>query len=193
MVLPSDEAPRPALPVILIGPVNAGKSAIARRLAPRIGVERCSLDQVCWEYYRDAGFDPAVAAGHLERGGRTAEYAYVRRFYPGAVERVLAECPQHVIDLGAGHTVLDEPELFGRVQKALAPYPNVVLLLPSDDQDESIRLLAARQGNPRPDVVALNERFVRHPANALLAKITVYTKGRTPAETCENVVARLSP
>ena len=34
-------------------------------------------------------------------------------------------------------------------QKALAPYPNVVLLLPSPDLDESVRMLRSRPANHR--------------------------------------------
>ncbi len=39
-----------------------------------------------------------------------------------------------------------------------------------------------------PEVLAANETFVRHPANGRLAKQVVYTEGKTPEETCEEIV-----
>jgi shikimate kinase len=184
---------RVSLPVVLIGPVNAGKSTIAEPLAQRLGVSCSSLDRVCWGYYRDQGCDTALAREIFEREGHTAFRTYIVPFYPLAVERVLREYPHSVIDLGAGHTVFDNPDLFTEVRRALAPHPNIVLLLPSPDPDESIRILSERRSNPMPEVVALNEYFVRHHSNSSLAKIIVYTKGKTPEETCDEIVERLVP
>ena len=184
---------RVTLPVILIGPVNAGKSTIAVLLAERLGVNRASLDEVCWEYFeQDAGYDEAVARRHFECGGQTRALEYVLQFYPAAVERIVAEYPQSVIELGAGHSVYDDPNQLERVKEILSLYPNVVLLLPSPDPDESLDILNARQSNPYPEIVEMNEHFVRHRSNYELATIRVYTKGKTPDETCEDIVSRLT-
>jgi shikimate kinase len=173
----------PTLPVIVMGPVNAGKSTISLLLAKRLGVPSCSLDTVCWDYYLEQGFD---------QGGYDAEWAYMRQFYPRAIERVIAEHGDQIIDLGAGHTVYDEPHRFAPVQQVVAPHPHVVLLLPSPDPDESVEILKQRHSNPRPVVVARNEHVVRHGSNAALATITVFTQGRTPDKTCEQIIAQLT-
>lgn len=72
----------------------------------------------------------------------------------------------------------ESAELFARVQRALAPYPNTVLLLPSPDLEESIHILNERTR----DLVGSfgqgfnwNEYFVRHRSNYDLAKFIVYT------------------
>lgn len=134
------------LPVILIGPVNAGKSTIAPPLAARLGVGQVSLDEVCWGYFQEAGYDESVARQHFKRGGQDGALEYVSQFYPSAVERIVVEHPRSVIELGAGHSVYDDPDQLVRVKTSLAPYPNVVLLLPSPDTDESIAILNARLG-----------------------------------------------
>jgi len=36
-----------------------------------------------------------------------------------------------------------------------------------------------------------NEYFVKHPSNYELAKFTVYTKGKTPDETCDEIIRML--
>ena len=102
---------------------------------------------------------------------------------------MLAEHPDCVIDFGAGHSVFEDEELFERVRKALAPYSNVILLLPSPDLDESITILHARNlGDRPPGEFDLNSHFVRHHSNYDLAKIIVYTKGKTQEETRDNII-----
>jgi shikimate kinase len=180
------------LPIVLIGPVNAGKSTIGELLAARLGVGRATLDELCWGYFEeDAGYDPAMAREQFERGGQAGALEYMVQFYSAAVERVLAEHPESVIDLGAGHTVHDNPHLLARTRQVMAPHPNVVLLLPSPDPDESLRILHERQSNPHPEAVTMNEQFVRNPSNRQLAKIIIYTNDNSPEETCQEIVDRL--
>jgi hypothetical protein len=97
-----------------------------------------------------------------------------------------------VIDFGAGASVYESRELFARVQNALVPYPNVVLILPSPDPQESIQILNERTR----DLVGAfgqgfnwNEYFIRHPSNYDLAKFIVYTKGKTPEENMEEILS----
>jgi hypothetical protein len=101
-----------------------------------------------------------------------------------------------VIDFGAGHSVFDDPALFARVRRALEGH-DVVLLLPSPDPAESTAILRDRRDSLHPQQrgqpTDVNEHFLRHPSNAILAKFTVYTKDRTPEETAEEVAKLLSP
>jgi hypothetical protein len=89
-----------------------------------------------------------------------------------------------VIDLGGGHTVSDNPTRFARVQDALAPYPNVILLLPSPDPEESVRVLRTRRRTDYLDYV------VRHPCNYALAKHIVYTEGKSLEQIRDEVLER---
>jgi hypothetical protein len=115
--------------------------------------------------------------------------------FRGPRGRAIAGADHHdcVIDFGAGHSVFEDGELFERVRKALAPYPNVVLLLPSPDLEESIRVLRTRNGGGSPPgEFDLNSHFVRHHSNYDLAKIMVYTEGKTPEETRDSILAAIA-
>jgi hypothetical protein len=101
---------------------------------------------------------------------------------------LLAEHKNCVIDFGAGHSVYEDVSLFQKVQRALAPYPNIFLLLPSPDLDESVRILNERNEYVPDGSLNINEHFVRHPSNAELAKFTVYTRAKTPKETCNEIL-----
>jgi len=177
--------------IILIGPVRTGKSTLSQLLAEKLGLPHVALDDLRWSYYKEIGYDEDIAQHIRQTGGFVALVFYWKLFDAYAVERVLADHRECVIDFGAGHSVYESQELFARVQQALAPYPNVVLVLPSPDAGESIRILNERTK----DLVGSfgqgfnwNEYFVRHRSNDDLAKFVVYTKGKTPEETRDEIL-----
>ena len=176
-------------PVVLIGPVAAGKSTVAGLLAGRLGWPNVCTDAVCGAYYAELGFDHGESARRQRSGGLRAAYRYWKPFEAYAVERILADHQDAVIDLGGGHSVQEDPELLARVQAALAPVANVVLLLPSPDPEESVRVLTRRR--PPPGDFDWHRHFVTHPSNRALAKLVVYTAGETAEQTCEVVHQRL--
>jgi len=186
-------------PIILIGPMCAGKSTIARYLAEHLGMQRYELDEMRWTYYAEIGYDPAVIAPIIQSEGMAGVARYWKPFEAHAVERVLAETLSGIIDFGAGHSVYDDSVLFSRVQRALAPYRNVILLLPSPDLEESVTLLNARLvtlleeevGTVDPAILAMNAHFVRHPSNHQLATHIVFTEGKTPEETGAEILQLL--
>ena len=47
--------------VILIGPISAGKSTIARLLAEKLDLPHRALDDDRWNYYKEIGYDEAHA------------------------------------------------------------------------------------------------------------------------------------
>jgi hypothetical protein len=144
---------------------------------------------VRWGYYFQIGFDLKEQRKWIEREGPLGRFRYWKPFEAYAVERVIADYPGTVIDFGAGHSVYEEETLFSRVQAALAPVPHVVLLLPSPDDEVAVRVLEERSKTENDPLRSdLNAHFVRHPSNRLLATKTVYTEGRTPEETCDEIM-----
>ncbi len=179
-------------PLILIGPMHAGKSTIAALLATRCSVPRICMDHVRWDYYKEIGYTEGDQKAAYERGGFAGMVAYWKPFEVHAVGRLLAEHAGErcVIDFGAGHSVYEDPAQFARVRTALEPYP-VVLLLPSPNVEETIEILRRRRDERSPDEIGkptdVNEHFLRHPSNAILAKFTVYANGRSPEDTAADV------
>ena len=174
--------------IILIGPVSTGKSTIGKLLAQRLGLPQCSMDEFRLTYYQEINYDEDLARQLREKEGFLGLYQYWKPFEAYAVERLLAEHSNRVIDFEAGHSVYEDEELFTKVQRILAPYNNVVLILPSPDLEESIQILNERNGGLVSNEVDFNEHFVKHHSNHDLAKVTVYTKGKLPEETCNDIL-----
>jgi hypothetical protein len=184
--------------VILIGPTGAGKSTMGKLLADQLDLPSVSLDDIAQRYYDECNFGRSVFSRLRSEQGFLAAY---RQWYPVlayATERVIEEHGRVVLDLGAGHSHYEDPTLFDRVQQAIAPCPNVVLLLPSPDLDRSVHLLRDRCVSERgfdwiEDSYDFIEHWVKDRCNHDLAAITVFTEGRTPQETCEEIIARMRP
>lgn len=165
----------PRSEIVLIGPQGIGKSTLGRMLADRLGVPWVELDAICRRYYEEVGYDPATAWRERER------------LEVHALERVLAEHRDCVFSLGAGHSLYEEDAFFARARRALTPFANVVLLLPIPDLEASVELLHARRGGKR----AACELEVKHRSNHELATLTVYTKGKSPEQTAEEIIWRI--
>ena len=153
--------------IILIGPIGAGKSTLGKLLSERLGLPQCSMDAVRWDYYNEIGYSETTEEELRKSGGFESVYRYWKPFEAHAVERLLSEHRNCVIDFGGGHSVFEDDALFHRVQTALAPYRNVILLLPSPDLEESIRLLNER--NEEEEGSNINAHFVTHHSNHDLA------------------------
>ena len=186
--------------LILIGPLAAGKTTVGKLLGEALNLPSVELDDLRWSYFAEIGYDPERAEQLRQEGGIKARGAYWKPFEIYSVERLLQDYPTgHVLSLGAGNSVYDDPSHFERMQRALAPYPYVILLLPSTDADESMRLLTERFRSLVPDcseenlkqVIEINRYFVEHPANTRLAKHTIYTAGQSPSETCNDILTML--
>jgi len=182
--------------VILIGPMSAGKSTLAGLLAKKLGVPRIELDEVRQRFYAEIGYDERYASEIVGREGTRGLIEYWKPFEAHAVERALKEYHDCVMDFGAGHSVYEDEALFQRVQKALQPFQFVIQILPSPDLDLSVEivnqrfsdLLIKEVGKIDEELLALNEHFVRHPSNRLLAKKTFYTEDRPAKKTCQAIL-----
>ena len=174
--------------VILIGPISAGKSTLGKLIAEKLGMPCRHMDQVRNRYYKEIGYDDDLAGQIQGKDGFLGLYRYWKPFEAHAVERLLSENEEVVIDFGGGHSVYEDDTLFARVQKVMAPYPYVILILPSPDKDRSVKILNERTGGVVSEGFDFHEHFVKHHSNYDLAKHIVYTEGKTPEETCAEII-----
>lgn len=174
--------------IILIGPIGSGKTTIAELLYSRTMLTYRSMDLLRWKYFEEIGYDREVASAKFHEGGFWGLYYYWKPFEAYAVKRILEDFCECVFDFGGSQTVYENDELFEQVRGLLVPYPHVVLLMPTPDQDESIHILHARNTYASEDQWAVNELFVRHHSNYDLAKHIIYTEGKTPEDTSAEVL-----
>lgn len=182
--------------IVLIGPAGAGKTTQSELLAQRLGLPNICLDEIAEEYYKVCGFGHDVIRRLIKEQGFLATYRQHGVGMAYASERMLAEYPTGVLDFGAGHSHFQDDELFARVQRALIGCKNVVLLLPSRDLDRSVHLLRERSKAERgwdwsADGYDFIEHWVKDRCNHDLATVTVYTEGKAPVETCDEIVKAL--
>jgi shikimate kinase len=186
-------------PIILIGPIGAGKTTVGQLLAEKLDLPFCSIDTVRRAYYQKIAYDD-ILASQIAASPQDLQgvLRYSKPFEVQMVEQVLAD-HHGVIDFGASNSVYDDQELFARVENTLAPHPNVILLLPSLDMDESVEILRNRltlmlteAGKEFTDeLFELNKHFVEHPSNHRLAKRVIYTKEKTPEKIRDEIMQKL--
>ncbi len=176
--------------LLLLGPVNTGKSTLGKLLAQQLGIPQVSLDKLRWTNYQEIGYDAELAQMIRGQGGFLALTLYWQLFDVYSVERVLAAHTNCIIDFGTGVGVYESRERFARLQRALAPYSNVFLILPSPDPAESLRILQERDEKPPSDLnFDFSAHFLGHHGYYDVAKFTVYTEGRSPEETRDEILA----
>ena len=175
-------------PIILIGPLKAGKSTAGKLLAAALGWPFYSLDALERRYMEPAGFDPDRARALRAAEGDWAWYSYRRRFFPAAVAGFLAEHPAGVLELGGGHPIAADPVGQAQITASLAPYRHVILLVPSQDRLASVRLLNSCL---RPEWQAddWNRHFLADDRYWQLATHVVLTEGKEVEETVGELVA----
>jgi hypothetical protein len=186
--------------IVLIGPMCAGKSSTAKILAERLSLPYIELDELRWAYYRELdAYEELVALLKSGEIGLLAQYGYWKPFKAHAVERVVQEYPNCVLDFGAGHGVYEDEALLARVQHALSTVAHVILLLPAPDVAEATAVLNARfaqllqevAGTVNPEALQLNEHFVKHPSSRRLATQIVYTDDLMPEAVVEMVLQQI--
>lgn len=182
---------------ILIGPTGAGKSTVGLLLADRLNLPSVSLDGVAEIYYNECNFGIAVFQSLRVEQGFLKTHRQWEPVRVHATERVIAEYGRVVLDLGAGHTHYEDPILFERVRQAISPCLDVILLLPSADLDRSMRLLREQCLSERDtdwihDGYDFIEHWVKDSCNHDLATLTIFTEGKTPIETCQEIIDRMA-
>jgi len=162
--------------IILIGPSGAGKSTVAEELSKKTGLPRLCIDKI-ENHYRGTGFmrkfrnsDEFNAYMLLEELKRAEEIGQAG-----------------VVDLGAGHSVYRDQNIFNSIKKAFSSFENVVLLLPSVNVMESLKIMNDRAiGDTRENLF-----FLTSPCNCELATMTVYTNDKNVEQIAYEILERI--
>jgi DNA polymerase III delta prime subunit len=172
--------------LILIGPSGVGKTTIGTQLARMFGCPFHSLDTAQLPYLVAAGYDGAYAETLRASPVPFARYHYRRTFFPAALDGFLRDYPHGILELGAGHPIAPDSIRQAQITARLAPYPRVLLLLPTADLQESIALIRARLGEPE-SAPGINQLLTHDTTYLTLAKYTVYTHDKTVNNICDEI------
>lgn len=163
--------------IILIGPMGVGKSTISDELSKENNLERISLDnqKALKEFYEDK--DMFLNFKDFE-------------FYLMASVLTSLDKPK-IIDFGAGHSIYENPLMFLEFKKLISRFSNVVLLMPCENKEESLRIINERISEKRDntDIHKLNDNkhFVYSPYNYEVATITEYTNDKNKEEIVKEI------
>lgn len=176
--------------VILIGPMCAGKSTVAKELSKAINIPQVPMDRVRWYYYVKDGYD---FVKEQDIDSFSEKIKYWKPFEVKAVKRIVDEFKGSVIDFGAGHSFFTDDSQFKEVEDVLRPIKNIFLLLPSENKEESLKICNERlskrlEREPNENEKEANRDFIFHSSNYNLAKHIIYTKDKTVDNTVEEIV-----
>ena len=177
-------------PVIFIGPMGTGKSTQGRLVSEALGRKQVPLDSVRWNYYPQMGWSKETEASIREVVGFPGVYRYWKQFEIQSVERIVAENPEAVIDFGAGQSVYEDRAYFERARAVLDPIKNIVLMLPSEDVEESIDILNLRRTITIHGVDA-SRYILGSDAHKSLANFLFDTEGLSPEECALAIIDRV--
>lgn len=162
--------------IILIGPSGAGKSTIARELEKRTGMQKISLDGI---------------ANHARKIGLKKKFKSADEFNYYMIQELLGLTITNnqygIVDFGAGHSVYDDKEIFAEVKSILKPFRNIVLLLPCNNEEESLKIMSKRSTGDTTE----NKKFLESPCNRELATMIIYGNNRSAVEISDEILARI--
>ncbi len=174
--------------IILMGPPGVGKTTTAKLISQKLDKPLISLDDIRFNYYKEIGYDNDHMKSLLEKAGIMAIYQYGKIFDTYCIERVLEDHHNCIFDFGGGNNASGFNFEFNRLNNALKPYNNVVLLYPCADKKEALEFVYKRREFTTAQK-ELIEHIVFDESNFKFAKHIVFVKNKTPEEVCKEVLA----
>lgn len=182
--------------MVLVGPAGTGKTTLGREIAARTQRPFVDLDAVADRYYAQVGWSIVALRERIAAIGRLAAEAEWEPARAHAVACAVAEHPDAVIALGAGHTSYTDRQHLATVRTALDRCRAVVRILPSAHREVSLAVLRRRcTADKGRSWIIDGHDFLAHwlddPGTQLVATRTIYTSDETPAQTATRLL-RLS-
>ena len=172
--------------IILIGPIGVGKSTVAPEVARRTGKIHIDMDTLRGQIYALTDFSEELAEKAYDNGGIIGWHDYQKPFELFAVKTLLEQHRNSVIEFGGGQSVYTDANQADTFLRLVKDESFVILMLPCEDITRSTKILGARARNVEEKI--LNDIFISSETNKKAAKYVVYTDGKTPRETIDEIV-----
>ena len=172
--------------IIIIGPIGVGKSTVAPEVARRTGKTHVDMDTLRRKIYALTAFSEELAEKAYDNGGIIGWHDYQKPFELFAVKTLLEQHKNAVIEFGGGQSVYTDAAQADTFLSLIKDEPFVILMLPCEDSERSKKVLSKRARNKGERI--LNDIFITSETNKNAAKYVVYTDGKTPEETIDEIV-----
>lgn len=180
--------------ILLIGPANNGKNAVANLLSENTSMPIVSMDTYREKYYCDLKYDRDYANKIKRENGELARYEYSKPFEAHYISSFLSNLNvPAIIKFEPTQTVYEDTELFTKVYNAINKYANVVLLLPDIDLQDCWQQINKSSKVPTgSDLSKLNWHLISSPCNTNLATYTLYTCDKNKEEIANEILEYIS-
>ena len=173
--------------IIIIGPIGVGKSTVAPEVARRTDKKHIDMDELRSEIYSMTDYSNQKAEEAYSSGGVIEWYNYQKPYELFAVKTLLEQNQNSVIEFGGGQSIYSNDEQLTTFLNLMENQPFVFSLLPSESVNRSSEILNSRARFE--DEKILNEIFLTSDCNKRVAKFTIYTEGKEPQETIEEILS----
>lgn len=166
--------------IILIGPMGTGKSTIAKLLVDKLeNVQGFSVDS-------RSQFETMYKKEKRFRSFKNFEFVLTGNI----LSSLKSPC---IIDFGAGHSIYEDPIVRKKMREICSQFKNIILLLPSKDNETSRRILLERRKiQPGSNKDKDNWYFITAPNNYELATDIIYEEGKSVEEISEEILERIN-
>lgn len=190
------------LPIILIGPISAGKSSVANVLSQKLNIPITPVDWIRYYYYFKSGLD-LDKMEIMKKENFSDWFDFMRPYELDCVKSILSDefMQNSVIELGAGHSYYSEKSQMEDFKKILSDYKNVFYLIPSSDNNVSLEILKERINRELSEsdidaekvevIMNVNKKIIESKLNEQVAKKVIYTNQKSIEEIAEEIIKNL--
>jgi shikimate kinase len=177
----------------LIGPISVGKSTVAKAIASKLKIKCLHCDSIRWKYFNELNYNYREAKILGEQGWKKL-FEYWRPFEVHAIERILSDYNNAIIDFGAGFSMFKDKTFLRRVHTALQNNYTFLLLPCKGNEKKSLEILKERfksvngVNSISQDTVEFLLFTLNYHSHKILSDHIIYTENKTPEEVASEII-----